>query len=98
MIKQEIHLYENNATGYRWITEQRYIDIIAHGEVKITQEIRRKLNPQYDPEMVGGGHITTFILEGERFGEIMFTYRQPWDKGEIAEQFIITLTSDLRWA
>ena len=79
----------NPSTGYSW--EYRFEN--GEGEVVFDRE-ENKLNE--DMNLVGSPHQVTYYFRGAKEGNrnLIFTYRRPWEGGDIAYDVVYELSVD----
>lgn len=86
----QVVLPSNQSTGYQWQVD----DITAGVLEQVNNEYQ--LSDKYKENIVGAGgeEIWTFkVLKVER-SHIVMKYRRPWDKLDIANEFLVTINGN----
>lgn len=86
----EVVLPSNQSTGYQWQVD----DITAGALEQVNNEYR--LSDKYKEDIIGAGgeEIWTFkVLKIER-SHIVMKYRRPWDKLDVANDFLVTINGN----
>ena len=87
----QIVLPSNQSTGYQWQVDDITEDVLStiNNEYQVTDK--------YDQNNIvgaGGEEIWTFkVLQAER-SHIVMKYRRPWDKLDVANDFLITINGN----
>ncbi|MBN2585166.1 protease inhibitor I42 family protein [Patescibacteria group bacterium] len=86
----QIVLPSNQTTGYKW----ELVDLTSGVLEKVKEDY--KVSTKYSEGVVGAGgeEIWTFkVLKDER-SHIVMEYRRPWDKSEVANNFMVTINGN----
>ncbi|MFH1088647.1 MAG: protease inhibitor I42 family protein [Patescibacteria group bacterium] len=88
--KFQIVLPSNGTTGFKWELDNMTVGVLE----KLSDEY--KITDEYAENVVGAGgeEIWTFQVVQEERSHIVMKYRKPWDKIEVANEFLVTINGN----